>query len=181
VFRYVIPLCPMCVVFGGIAVSLAVQDPTERRSRPYGVPEADISGSPEEQTWWKELHDAGNNLRSTHRSGDKQKKKFATVLHDGQTRLLKPPITDSRPVILFRAAPYYTEEARQRGVRGVITLQVEFLPNGDIGDIKVIDTLGAGLDEAAVEAARKTIFLPAVKNREFVSASLRIVMHFNVY
>jgi hypothetical protein len=45
----------------------------------------------------------------------------------------------------------------------------EFLPDGMIREIEALNQLGAGLDENAEKAARKMAFLPAVKDREFVS------------
>ena len=149
--------------------------------RPYGVPEASLPCTPEEQAWWNELRDAADNLRSTRRPGDKHKKHFANALHDGQAKSYKPPIPDARPVILFKTEPTYTDVARDREVNGSITLELELRSDGSVGKIKLLQGLGSGLDESAADAARKTIFLPAVKNREFVTSTVRMIMNFNVY
>lgn len=163
-----------------VANTQGVSSPQPPR-RPYGVPEASLPCTPEEQAWWNEVRAAGSDLISTRRPKDKYKKRFATALHDGLTKSYSPPIADTRPVILFKTEPQYTEQARQRGVNGEVTLQLELLADGRVGDIKVIESLESGLDENSAAAARETIFLPAVKNRKFVSASVRIVMTFNIY
>ena len=150
-------------------------------TRPYGVPEASLPCSAEEQAWWKELRDAADDVRPMRRPGDKQKKKFASVLHEAAAKSYKPPIPDTRPVFLHRTEPQYTEEARRRNISGTVILQVELLADGSVGTVKVLKGLSAGLNENAIEAARKTVFLPAVKNREFVTASIRMEMSFYLF
>ena len=48
-------------------------------------------------------------------------------------------------------------------------MRVEFLADGTVGKVQVLNQLGAGLDENAVAAARKAVFLPAVKDGKFIS------------
>lgn len=180
-FRVVAVCFAQILIFALTCVADA-QDSTQLQvRRPYGVPEATLPCSPEEQAWWKELRAAGSDLLATHRPKDKYKERFLTALHDGLTKSYSPPIADVRPVILYKTEPQYTERARQRQINGTITLQLELLPDGRVGEVTVIDSLGSGLDENAAAAARQTIFLPAVKDRKFVRASVRIVMTFNLY
>lgn len=180
-FRLIIALCLVQLTIAAPANLSASQVGRSVPQRPYGVPEASLPCSAEEQAWWNELRSSAGEIKPSREPGNKKKEKFATVLHDGQAKGLKPPIADARPVILFRAFPSYTEDARERSISGAVTLQVELLPDGSVGVIKLLQSLDPGLDQNAAAAARKTIFLPAVKNREFVSASVRIVMTFNVY
>jgi TonB family protein len=77
--------------------------------------------------------------------------------------------------------PRYTSEARQRRISGNITLEVEFLADGRVGQFKPLGSLGAGLDESAIEAARKCVFLPAIRDRKFVDSRLPVVMSFYMY
>src|SRR5262249_39546818 len=111
----------------------------------------------------------------------KQKKKFLDVLHQGVEKGYKPPVADTKPVFLFKTEPMYTEEARARGIQGTITIELELLADGTVGKTQIIQGLPAGLDEATEATARKTIFLPAVKNRQFVTQSTRMVMTFQLY
>jgi TonB family protein len=180
-FRLIIALClAQLTLYAPASLSTSQVGRSEPR-RPYGVPEASLPCTPEEQEWWNELRSSADEMKPSREPGSKQKKRYATLLHDGQAKGFKPPIADTRALILFRSFPSYTEDARRRSISGAISLQLELLPDGNVGDVKVIQPLDPGLDENAMAAARKTIFLPAVKNREFVSSSIRMVMSFNVF
>lgn len=181
-FRIIISLCLIQLTLSAPTSLFANQvGLSEQPRRPWDIPEASVPCSPEEQVWWKELRSIAEEFRPPRDPGNKEKKKFASVLHDGQAKSYKPPIPDTRPVILYRSMPSYTQDARQRSISGTVTIQVELLPDGKVGDIKLIQGLDPGLDENAAAAARATIFLPAVKDREFVSATVRMMMNFNVY
>ena len=180
VFRFTIALC-LLTLFASANLSANQVGRSEQPRRPYGVPEASLPCTPEEQTWWTELRAASEDVRYPHRPGEKQRKKFLNVLHDGVEKSYKPPVPDARAVILWKTEPRYTDAARNRQINGTVTLEVELLADGNVGRIEVIQGLPEGLSDAAAEAARKTIFLPAVKNRQFVSASMRMVMTFNLY
>lgn len=146
----------------------------------YRVPEANISCSVDEATWWKSLRDAGDEVRRSR--GDKSSsKKFVGLISEGATKSYLPPVQDRKAVILSKTEPGYTKEARQRGITGGIAMRVELLPDGTVGEVKLMNSLGAGLDESAVSAARKTVFLPAVKDRKFARFEILMEMHFNLY
>ena len=55
----------------------------------------------------------------------------------------------------------YTDDARRNSIEGTITLKVQFLPNGEIGKIKVVKGLPYGLTEQAIASARGIKFEPA--------------------
>jgi TonB family protein len=182
-FRFIAVCFALILLVGSLCVVNAqgVRSSQQPR-RPYGVPEASLPCTPEEQTWWTELRAASEDIKYPHRHpGEKEKKKFLNLLRNGVEKSYKPPVPDARPVFLFKTEPTYTEEARRRGINGTITLEVEFLADGSVGVIEVIEGLPAGLNDAAADAARKTIFLPAVKNRQFVATTMRMVMTFNLY
>ncbi|GEM_PF-7069134 len=65
----------------------------------------------------------------------------------------------------FSPAPDYPEAARERGVKGVVRLEVEFLSNGEIGEIKVLEGQPFGLTREAIKAAEQIRFTPATENR----------------
>jgi TonB family protein len=73
-----------------------------------------------------------------------------------------PPTT---PVeITFKPKPVYTEEARQLKLEGEVLLEVMFGANGQLQVSRIVRGLGHGLDEAAVAAANKMRFKPALRN-----------------
>jgi TonB family protein len=73
-----------------------------------------------------------------------------------------PPAT---PVeINFKPNPVYSDEARQLKLQGEVLLEVMFSANGQLHVNRVVRGLGHGLDEAAIAAANKMRFKPAMRN-----------------
>ena len=66
-------------------------------------------------------------------------------------------------------------------VQGTITLRVEFLATGKIGKISPISSLGYGLTEKAMEAAKNIKFEPAVKNGKQITVTKPIQFSFTIY
>jgi TonB family protein len=73
--------------------------------------------------------------------------------------------------ILFKPSPAYTAEARQLQLQGEVLLEVMFGANGQLQVNKVVRGLGHGLDEAAVAAANKMKFKPALRNGSAVDST----------
>jgi TonB family protein len=82
----------------------------------------------------------------------------------------------TRPQILARPVPGYTEEARRAQAEGAVKLSVVLNANGTVSDITVARSLGYGLDQKAIEAARELRFVPAQKDGHAVS--VRIFLEF---
>ena len=58
--------------------------------------------------------------------------------------------------------PNYTGEAMRAKVQGVVELEAVVLPNGTVGDVRVVRSLDKvfGLDQEALLAAREWLFAP---------------------
>ena len=82
----------------------------------------------------------------------------------------------TRPQILGRPTPGYTEEARRAQVEGAVKLSVVLDADGTVSTISVVRGLGYGLDERAIEAARQLRFVPAQKDGHRVS--VRVFLEF---
>src|SRR5262249_44026294 len=82
----------------------------------------------------------------------------------------------TRPQILGRPTPGYTEEARRGQVEGAVRLSVVLDADGSVSEIRVVRGLGYGLDERAIEAARQLRFVPAQKDGHKVS--VRVFLEF---
>lgn len=65
------------------------------------------------------------------------------------------------PELIEQTEPAYTEEARIARHEGMVALNVEIDRNGQPRVLGVVSTLGLGLDENAIEAARSWRFQPA--------------------
>lgn len=68
--------------------------------------------------------------------------------------------TNQKLKILSLPKPAYTVLAKYYRVEGKVLLRVQFLSDGDIGDVSVISNLPFGLTETAKEAARRIRFEP---------------------
>jgi TonB family protein len=78
------------------------------------------------------------------------------------------PRADSGPAttaveITFKPNPVYTDEARRLKLEGEVLLEVMFAANGQLHVNRVVRGLGHGLDEAAIAAANKMRFKPAMR------------------
>jgi TonB family protein len=70
------------------------------------------------------------------------------------------------PFPLRQVEQQYTEEARKAGLRGSAIVRVEVRPDGTVAadGITIIQGLGMGLDEKAIESVKQWIFKPAYKD-----------------
>lgn len=66
--------------------------------------------------------------------------------------------------ILAQPKAMYTDEARTKGIQGSVTLKITLLASGGIGSITPVKTLGYGLTEKAIAAARLIKFEPKKVN-----------------
>lgn len=90
------------------------------------------------------------------------------------------PIGFSPPRLLERADARYPEEARKAGVSGTVLLRIVVDREGSVREVEVVRGIGHGLDEAAVEAARKLRFEPATQDGTPVSVQLNYELHFQL-
>ncbi|MGA8436601.1 MAG: energy transducer TonB [Candidatus Sulfotelmatobacter sp.] len=65
--------------------------------------------------------------------------------------------------ITYKPQPVYTDEARSLKLEGEVLLEVSFGANGTLHVNRVVRGLGHGLDEAAMAAANKMRFKPALR------------------
>jgi len=84
---------------------------------------------------------------------------------------------DTGVEILSKPKPVYTEEARGLRIEGDVVLEVTFLASAQVLVLGVVEGLGHGLDQAAIEAAKKIRFTPARRSGQAVdhTATLRVV------
>jgi len=73
--------------------------------------------------------------------------------------------------ITFKPNPVYTDEARKLKLEGEVLLEVSFSATGALQVNRVVKGLGHGLDEAAMAAANKMRFKPALRNGQPVDST----------
>jgi protein TonB len=76
--------------------------------------------------------------------------------------------------------PVGTEAARAAGVEGKVRVQLTVDETGHVVDVKLLQGLGYGLDEAALAAARRAEFEPAVRCGKAARATFNISMRFTL-
>jgi protein TonB len=76
--------------------------------------------------------------------------------------------------------PDYTEEARRRGVEGDVILEIVVRSDGSVGDVKVLQGLGAGLDRRAADAVRQWRFSPARRLGVPVDVIVEVAVEFKL-
>lgn len=79
-----------------------------------------------------------------------------------------------------RVAPDYPKLAQRLSMEGTVILQAIIDVNGIPKDIIALTNLGFGLEEAAIEALKKTTFHPATKSGKPVSIRVEIPYHFKL-
>ncbi|MGE0884546.1 MAG: energy transducer TonB [Blastocatellales bacterium] len=88
---------------------------------------------------------------------------------------------DLRPTIIYKERAKYTEEARQNRIQGTVVLSLIFGADGRIHDIRPVHNLPYGLTEAAIEAAQKIRFNPALREGRPVNVRSQIEFNFTLY
>jgi TonB family protein len=94
--------------------------------------------------------------------------------------------TDKTVKILSKPRADYTDAARTNNVEGRVQVRVTFLADGTIGNIGDVaenheDLRKHGLVKAAMEAAQKIKFEPAVKNGKPISVTKTLTYSFILY
>ena len=86
------------------------------------------------------------------------------------------------PRLLREVTPKYTAEAMRAKVQGIVLVEAVVLPDGTVGEVKVIRSLDKifGLDEEAIRAARQWRFLPGSRFGEPVAVLVTIELTFTL-
>jgi TonB family protein len=88
----------------------------------------------------------------------------------------------SNPGIISQVDPEYSAEARKAKFEGICVLTLVVEPDGTPSHIRVSRSLGMGLDEKAIEAAKKWRFRPSMKDGHPVRyGPVEVDMSFRLY
>jgi TonB family protein len=97
-----------------------------------------------------------------------------------QEQIFSSKEVDQKANITSRPKPSYTREARRAGIQGYVIVRVALLSTGEVGPIRVIRGLPAGLTENAMRAACKIRFKPAQKDGQAVSQFVNVEYGFRL-
>ena len=99
----------------------------------------------------------------------------------GSDHVYKWPEVSTRPRVISKPEPQYTEQARRDQITGTVVLRVVFSSSGDVTNINTVQKLGGGLTEKAIAAARQIRFVPATRNGRPVSMYMQLEYNFNLF
>jgi protein TonB len=84
------------------------------------------------------------------------------------------------PQLVREVRPTYTDEARRRAVEGDVVLEIVVRRDGTVGSLRVLRSLGAGLDQKAIEAVRQWRFGPARRQGVPVDVVVEVSVEFKL-
>jgi protein TonB len=84
------------------------------------------------------------------------------------------------PAIVKEVKPDYTEEARRHNVEGEVVLEIVVQRDGSVGEVKLIDGLGGGLNDRAIAAVRQWRFSPARRLGQPVDVIVEVAVEFRL-
>jgi TonB family protein len=84
------------------------------------------------------------------------------------------------PAVIFKKEPEYSEEARKARFQGAVVFNVVVDASGRASDIRVIRSLGLGLDEKAIEALSQWKFRPGTKDGNPVAVPVQVAVDFRL-
>jgi TonB family protein len=84
------------------------------------------------------------------------------------------------PTLEREVKPVYSEDGRRRGVEGDVVLEVVVRSDGTVGAVRVLQPLGAGLDQRAIDAVRQWRFSPARRFGTPVDVLVEVAVEFKL-
>ena len=84
------------------------------------------------------------------------------------------------PSLQREVKPVYTEDGRRRNVEGDVVMEVVVRSDGSVGTVRVLQGLGSGLDQRAIDAVRQWRFSPARRFGTPVDVLVEIAVEFRL-
>lgn len=97
----------------------------------------------------------------------------------------KSPVSaqKDKPVKMLKnpEAAYPKSDTGTVCVQGTVTLKIQFLATGEIGEVQAVSGLPYGITENAIEAAKKIKFEAAVKGGKKITSVKTVIYNFTLY
>ncbi len=84
------------------------------------------------------------------------------------------------PQLIYKVEPEFSEEARKAKYQGVALLSIEVDASGNVRKIRMLRSLGLGLDEKAMEAVSHWRFRPGLFDGKPVVTEATVEVHFQL-
>jgi protein TonB len=92
----------------------------------------------------------------------------------------RPGTGITAPSIVHEVKADYTEDARRRNLEGDVVLEIVVRSDGSVGSVKLLQGLGAGLDQRAADAVRQWRFDPARRFGTPVDVIVEVAVEFKL-
>lgn len=86
----------------------------------------------------------------------------------------------SPPRLLKEVRADYTDEARRANIEGEVVLEIVVRRDGSVGDVRVLQRLGSGLEQRAIQAVRQWRFSPARLKGAAVDVVVEVAVEFRL-
>jgi TonB family protein len=96
----------------------------------------------------------------------------------GEAIRIGPDVTP--PTVMSRVEPKYTDEAKEARAQGTVVLQVVIRKDGSVDVLRVVRSIGYGLDQSSIDAFKQWVFRPGMKNGNPVDVALNVEINFNL-
>ncbi|HEX2330287.1 MAG TPA: energy transducer TonB [Candidatus Angelobacter sp.] len=87
----------------------------------------------------------------------------------------------SAPRPIFTPEPEYSDEARQAKFQGIVSMWAVIGSDGHPRSLRIVRSLGMGLDEKALEAVRSWRFEPGMKDGHAVAVEMIVEVDFHLF
>ena len=74
----------------------------------------------------------------------------------------------------------YPESAKEAEIQGKVIIRATIDEKGDVVKTKILQSVNKDLDEAAIDAVKKTKFTPALKDKKAVKTTITIPIKFKL-
>ena len=93
-----------------------------------------------------------------------------------------PPIRPQRIILKTQKPPEYPPAAKAARFEGVVTVDMQVLKTGEVGEVKIVDCTHrhVGFEEAAQQAVKRWRFEPATQEGEPVEYSTQFRLNFRL-
>lgn len=85
------------------------------------------------------------------------------------------------PEVLVEVKPTYTPDGMRAKIQGIVKVEAVVLETGAVSEVRIVRSLDPGLDQKALDAARKWIFRPARKDGKPVPIRIQMELEFRLY
>jgi TonB family protein len=79
-----------------------------------------------------------------------------------------------------KVEPQYTQAARPAGLTGKVVMQVVIKKDGTVDIVRIVQGLGLGLTDSAIDAIKQWKFIPGHKDGQAVDVALNLEVNFNL-